>query len=76
MSSSDEYLGLPPMATRPLDEAMKKRVDDLDSIEWGTPAKGGSKKLYFNARMDSEEHIKARIDMMNELSSYANKGGL
>ena len=73
MTSADEYI-LPPMATRPLEEALKKRIDDLESLEWGTPAKGGAKKIYFNIKVDTKEHIEARIDMMNELSSYANKG--
>jgi len=58
-----------------IDETIeKKRVDDMDSLEWGTPAKGGSKKIYFNTRVDSEEEILIKIDMMNKISNYANGG--
>ena len=47
------------------------RKDDLESIEWGTPRKGGSKKLYFNIRVDTEDTIKDKIELMNKLSTYA-----
>ena len=68
-TSVDEYIGMPMMA-----QQIKKRADDLDSIEWGTPAKGGAKKLYFNSRTDTENDVRDKIDRLNRLSNYATGG--
>jgi len=49
-----------------------KRGDmDLDSIEVGTPAKGGGCKIYFNWRTDDIKDIMLKVKEMLEAASKA-----
>jgi len=47
-----------------------RRETDLDSIEVGTPSKGGAVKLYLNTRADTLESITPQL---NELFNIRNR---
>lgn len=42
---------------------------DIDSIEWGTPSKGGARKIYYDARIP--DSAIERIFNANLLSQFA-----
>ena len=48
-----------------------RNLNDLDSIEVGSPSKGGKIKLYINTREDEIQEIKQKIDLMIECARYA-----
>ena len=45
--------------------------DNPDSIEIGTPAKGGAIKIYGN--FDDKESFKQKIDIAKDIKEYAQK---
>ena len=54
------------------EETIQRNVNDApDSLEIGTPAKGGAIKVYGNA--NDLEGFKKKIDSMIELRKYAQK---
>ncbi|KKL45545.1 hypothetical protein LCGC14_1987920 [marine sediment metagenome] len=53
-----------------MEESIQKVVNDNpDSIEIGTPAKGGAVKIYGN--FDDEAAFKAKIDNAKKVKEYA-----
>ena len=44
--------------------------EENDSLEWGTPSKGGARKVYGNMKDDPEAFGK-KIERMNLASRYA-----
>jgi len=59
-----------------IERSMTRRGDDMESIEWGSPSKGGKAKAYFNIRVDSDEDIKRLIDRLKGLTAYATSESL
>ncbi len=51
----------------------RRSENDLDSIEVGSPLKGGKLKLYFNTREDTKDDIEVRIDLLMSAIKYTNK---
>lgn len=49
------------------------RNENPDSIEFGTPSKGGAIKVYGNA--ENKEAFKKKIDNMIEIREHTNKNG-
>ena len=48
-----------------------KRTDnDIDSIEYGTPSKGGF-KMYFNSRIDTQKDLEIRVTGIINLISFS-----
>ena len=56
-----------------MEESIQKHItvnENPDSIEIGTPSKGGAIKIYGN--FDNKEAFKKRIDAAKEVREYAN----
>ncbi len=54
-----------------MEESIQKHVtENPDSIEIGTPSKGGAIKIYGN--FDDKEAFKKKIDAAKEVKEYAN----
>ena len=54
-----------------MEESIQKQVtENPDSIEIGTPSKGGAIKIYGN--FEDKEAFKKKIDSAKEVKEYAN----
>ena len=53
-----------------IESVHKTITENPDSIEIGTPSKGGAIKIYGN--FDNEEAFKKKIDIAKEVREYAN----
>ena len=54
-----------------MEESIQRQINDNpDSLEIGTPAKGGATKIYGN--FSDEESFKKKIDNAKKVKEYAN----
>jgi len=54
-----------------MEESIQRQINDNpDSLEIGTPAKGGATKIYGN--FSDEESFKKKIDAAKKVKEYAN----